>query len=215
MVSDIDQDLAELGKAPKPQPIPQPAPRPAAPAIPPTVSAPRPQPSPPKAAAPVFTAPPKKPAGSGKIWGWVIGIGVVIWLANSGSNSSKTSPTPSYSPPQSTATYRPSAPAPAAPVYVPPPAFEERPPIGNGLNFNDAQIRYCLAEDIRIKAMQGVVDHYSESSVDGFNQYVQDFNARCSHFRYRRGALESARSEVESRQATLHAEGLKRAFANR
>ena len=70
-----------------------------------------------------------------------------------------------------------------------------------------SQIRYCLAEDIRLTAAKQVVSEYNSNDVDRFNAMVADYNSRCSNFRYRRGALESARSEVEKFRADLLAQG--------
>jgi peptidoglycan hydrolase-like protein with peptidoglycan-binding domain len=72
------------------------------------------------------------------------------------------------------------------------------------------QIRYCAAEDIRLDAAKGVINNYVEAEVDRFNAMVADYNSRCSRFRYRRGALESARSDVEAIRSLLQAEGRSR-----
>jgi hypothetical protein len=72
------------------------------------------------------------------------------------------------------------------------------------------QIRYCVAEDIRLDAAKGVINNYVEADVDRFNAMVADYNSRCSRFRYRRGALESARSDVEAIRSLLQAEGRSR-----
>jgi len=56
-------------------------------------------------------------------------------------------------------------------------------------------------------AVQDMVDDYDEAAVDRFNAFVADYNSRCSHFRYRRGALESARSDIEPYRQALAAEG--------
>jgi len=115
------------------------------------------------------------------------------------------------------------APAPAAadkPAYVPEPAptntsnDEEKPPVGNGLVFNSSQIRYCLSADIRVSAWKSQVNDYSETSVNAFNEAVNDYNMRCSHFRYRSGTIESIRSEVEANRYALIQQGMASAAAN-
>ena len=163
-------------------------------------------------------APPPLSSGGGSGKWWVIGICVVAffaWIGGLDKNSSaRTTSSPSYSAP-TPAPYYP----PVTPSYVPEPApviasnAEEMPPVGNGMSFNRGQIRYCLSEKIRMSAWQGQVNEYSETSVDDFNQAVNDYNMRCSNFRYRSGMLESVRTEVETNRYALHLEGINRAAA--
>lgn len=84
---------------------------------------------------------------------------------------------------------------------------EERPPIGTNLAFNTAQIRYCVAEKIRVEAAREITDNYSETEIGRFNAMVNDFNSRCGEFRYRRGTLESARADVEAHRSAIVQEG--------
>jgi hypothetical protein len=214
MTSDIEKEIEDLGKSTKPPPVVKVV----KPANSQAASMPRAQPAPTQPAAPVYSAPQKTTGGAGKAWGWIIAVGFIVWLANSGSNSSKPTGPSSYSPPPS---YQPASPAPAyvptpAPTttYEPPSYAEEKPPVGTGLSLNNSQMRYCLAEDIRLEAMKPLVNSYSETSVDGFNRFVNDYNQRCSQFKYRRGTLESIRSEVESRRSELEGEGISRALMN-
>lgn len=87
---------------------------------------------------------------------------------------------------------------------------EEKPPVGDGLVLSYNQIRYCLSEDIRLSAIKDALDSYSHHEVESFNTAIGDYNSRCSHFRYHRGALESVRAEVNPLHATLVVEGLHR-----
>ena len=144
---------------------------------------------------------------------WLIAICAVIfciWLGSeSGNNSNKPTPT-SYS--SSSAVDSPthslerSELAPTQPL-IPIRPSEEKPPVGTSLNLGSAQIRYCLAEDIRIKGAEGGLNNRIESDVDRFNAIVTDYNSRCGHFSYRSGALESAKSEIERYRAVLESEG--------
>lgn len=148
---------------------------------------------------------------------WLLGIGAVIgviWVLSESGNKS-TPPSPTYTPsPQPPVTSSP------APSWQPPPAAprpqtpsrpsEEKPPVGTDLVLSIPQIRYCVAEDIRLDAAKGVINNYVETDVDRFNAMVADYNSRCSRFRYRRGALESARSDVEAIRSLLQAEGRSR-----
>ena len=158
---------------------------------------------------PAYTGSPTSGGSSGK-W-WLIAIGVVgffVWAYNSDDRAPE---------------YAPAAEAPApeyAPAqhYEPAPAYaandEEVPPAGSGRVFNHSQIKYCLSEKIRISAWEGLVDEYSETSVDAFNAAVNDYNTRCSNFRYRVGTLESVSAEVEANRYALTMQGKASAAAN-
>jgi Putative peptidoglycan binding domain len=87
---------------------------------------------------------------------------------------------------------------------------ESKPPVGTSNALSAAQIRYCLAEDIRLEAARPFVDSYTNSDVDRFDAMVSDYNSRCGEFRYRSSALASARSDVESYRSLLQTEGRNR-----
>ena len=153
---------------------------------------------------------PAQPSSSGTSGGkWVLGIAAVIgvlWLIGQ-SDKSPTSPAPAYSPPAQTAT--PSYSPPAEP-QAPSRPQESMPPVGQDLVFSAAQIRYCLAENIRMEGAKSAFNNYIDSDVDRFNAMVADYNSRCGSFRYRNGALESARRDVEPYRSQLQAEGRSR-----
>lgn len=88
--------------------------------------------------------------------------------------------------------------------------IEDKPPVGANNVLGADQIRYCLSEDIRLGAAKQVLNNYVKAEVDRFNSLVTDYNSRCGQFRYRRGLLESVRSEVESNRSSLQAEGIAR-----
>src|SRR5690606_21871983 len=155
-----------------------------------------------------YQEPPQPSSGSsgGK---WILGIAAVVgllWLIGQFDKNTP-SPAPAYSPPAQS----------AAPSYSPPaqpqgPSVpqESKPPVGQDLVFSTAQIRYCLAEDIRMEGARAALNNYSDSDVDRFNAMVADYNSRCGSFRYRRGALESARRDIEPYRSQLQAEGRSR-----
>lgn len=87
---------------------------------------------------------------------------------------------------------------------------EAKPPIGTNLVLNVAQIRYCLAEDVRLDAARAVISPFDATSVDRFNSMVLDYNMRCGAFQYRPSSLSTARSYVEHYRTNLEAEGRKR-----
>ena len=65
-----------------------------------------------------------------------------------------------------------------------------------------------------MEGAKAALNNYSDSDVDRFNAMVADYNSRCGSFRYRSGALESARRDVEPYRSQLQAEGRSR-FARR
>lgn len=87
---------------------------------------------------------------------------------------------------------------------------EEIPPQGRDMVLTAAQVRYCVAEDIRIDAARALVYGHNSLDVDRFNEYVGDYNSRCGKFRYRQGALESARRDLAPYQNVLQSEGRNR-----
>jgi len=84
---------------------------------------------------------------------------------------------------------------------------EEHPPIGTGLVLQRDQVRYCIAEDVRIEAGRRVLDRKSSAAVRTFNEFIEDFNSRCSKFRYPEGVLDVVRQQVETVRDLLEAEG--------
>src|SRR5450830_582709 len=144
---------------------------------------------------------PPKPKGLHAGWKWAFGIGgvfLLIGIYDSGSNSNKNSEYSNSSNSTTATAYQ------APPVQI----YEERPPVGTGVVFSDNQIRYCVAEDIRMSGWSSSINSYSQSSVDSFNNVVADFNARCSSYKYKRGALERVKSEVETRRYQLNNDGI-------
>ena len=83
----------------------------------------------------------------------------------------------------------------------------DKPSVGRNNVLTTAQIRYCLAEKIRLDAAESVINNFIDSDVIRYNGYVNDYNSRCGEFRYRQGALESARRDVEPYRSQLQAEG--------
>jgi hypothetical protein len=116
--------------------------------------------------------------------------------------------------PASPPTYRDATPArDVTPAPLPSEPIEERPPIGTDLVLTRPQLRYCLAEKIRMDEMDRIVDTRSQRQVQGFNADVDDYNRRCSHFRYYNSVLDLARTEVEARRGALAREANRRVQA--
>lgn len=194
-------------------------------------------------AQPAYTGSPTSGESSGKWWLLGVGVvALFAWAVGSSEQTpsdaiapaeapAAEAPAPEYAAAAEAAApeYAPTEEAPAPdyapaqnyePAYTPEPApadtsnNEEMPPVGSGLVFNRSQIRYCLSENIRIEARERQVDQYSETSVDAFNGAVNDYNTRCSNFRYRSGTLESVRSEVEANRYSLLRQGGASAASN-
>ncbi|MCY4364238.1 MAG: peptidoglycan-binding protein [Gammaproteobacteria bacterium] len=179
---------------------------------------------------------PAQPSGGSSAGKWFLGIAVVIgliWLANQSDNSgpsksayspgtSSTSAAPAsqpaIAPPQThwqdalgeIAETAPASQPAIAPPQTPSRPSESKPSVDRNNVLSSAQIRYCLAEKIRLDAAETVLNNYSDSDVDRFNGYVNDYNSRCGEFRYRQGSLEIAQRDIEPYRSQLQAEGRNR-----
>ena len=132
--------------------------------------------------------------------GWIAGAIVVglIWLIASTSNKEAPTASVPYSTPAPA--YSPGVAGPLSPLTASSEgeaSNEQKPPIGTNIVLNSDQIRYCLAEKISIKAVEGVVKETSEQEIDTFNARVSDYNARCGAYRYRRGEVEQVGRKLE------------------
>ncbi|MGW8191960.1 hypothetical protein [Sphingomonas hankookensis] len=80
-----------------------------------------------------------------------------------------------------------------------------------------SEVRYCLAEDMRIAAQKTELDslQYSDvdrfnRNVDGFNDAVNDYNRRCVNRSIMSSDRPVATSQVEQQRSQLQAEGRNR-----
>ena len=130
-------------------------------------------------------------------WGFVVGIGVLIWLLNVAQEDSRSGTGPSYTPP----TFPPSnAPSAGSGAQISDLEFSQ-PPVGDNNVLSVAQIRWCLRESIRIGVLRPLPT--TNAQIDQFNAVVTDYNSRCGSYRYRQGALTRARREVERVRARI------------
>jgi hypothetical protein len=166
----------------------------------------------PEQPAVAYQAPPEGEKGSNAWLGWVGGIIAIIIVINLASKDEPSRPpqAASTTPTYPTTTYEP-------PAATPPPedpgiGAESKPPVGTGRALTMSQIRYCVAEDVRIEGANQATDETSQSQIDQFNAMVEDYNLRCSNFRYRAGQLESAQREANRNRAQLRAEGAARIY---
>lgn len=133
-----------------------------------------------------------------------------IWLTNEMDNDSLSTPTSSLGPSLTTEPPTPAKPSTSADSKGRSRLSEEKPLVGSNNVLSTSEIRYCLAEKIRVDAAESLINSYNESDVDRFNKYVNDYNSRCGEFRYRHGALESARRDIEPHRIQLETEGRSR-----
>ena len=144
-------------------------------------------------------------------WGIVI-VGGGIWaiLANGGSTTTQTSqyrPPPSFS---NTQTW-PQATTPSQTTFPPPQrsesldAGETMPAAGTGLALTRANIRYCAFQRVRIEAARPLV----QAGVQGqrFSAAVDDYNSRCSDYRYRQNDKDAVDAELLGKRYALESEG--------
>ena len=87
---------------------------------------------------------------------------------------------------------------PRSPAEAPPPAGRDR------LLTRD-QIRYCLFQVERLEAFRPVAT--TNAQIDQFNRLVDDWNSRCSHYRYREDDMREAERELAGERARLRREG--------
>ncbi len=82
--------------------------------------------------------------------------------------------------------------------------------MGTGLMLSPNQIRYCVAEDIRIDGARSALNQERSYEVNRLNGMITDYNNKCANFRYRSGTLQRVRSEVEASRNILWAAGVAR-----
>jgi TonB family protein len=95
------------------------------------------------------------------------------------------------------------------------PGLEEMlPPVARDEMLSTAQIRYCLAQTIRIEAIRPGLDRFKTEQVVYFNAVVADYNNRCGRYRYEAGALEPVKAQVEAGRAQIESDA-RDAFSQR
>jgi hypothetical protein len=122
-------------------------------------------------------------------WVWWIGGIALLGLICASLNDS---PSPLRTVPSSSASYPSSG-----------TAIETIPAAGSNNVLSNAEIRYCLSQKYRLTNIQGWVSQSSDYEIDQFNRLVDDYNARCSSYRYQRGALEFVQQQVDANHASL------------
>jgi len=170
------------------------------------------------------TAPPGKRAGgsadnggsAGKWFLGIIGALCVVWIILSANTDYKK--TVSNPPPAAPQT-QPSKPAltpstaditkgqaPTADSSSSQKLSYTKPSIGTNNLLSESEIRWCARENIRLEAMRGPIK--TDHGIKVFNQFVDDYNSRCSKYRYRQGTQQRAQRDVETQKRLIVAEAL-------
>jgi len=110
-------------------------------------------------------------------------VGISIWGYLSDNNTPKSVAT--YTPPQETV-----------------------PAVGTNNILSSSEIRYCHAQRIRIGGAEVVLDNKSKFEIDSFNRIIDDYNSRCSKYRYKETVLGPIKSEVEAKRQQYWNEGM-------
>lgn len=151
-------------------------------------------------------------SGGGKAWALafagLVFVGVLIM-----NSEPQRAPTPPASPPtvaaarstpgSGSSSTSPGSTTSPAPTAVDEPAYA-MPPIGTNAVLSKEQIRWCLRQEIRIEAQRSLATAGTALTI--FNKAVEDYNGRCTSFRYRSGALERAREDVAAVRAQIVAQ---------
>lgn len=85
---------------------------------------------------------------------------------------------------------------------------EAVPPVGRGLVLNPSQIRYCIAQGIRLGAASEQLSSLPEGAAQKLEAMYVDYDGRCAEYRFQAGAFDQARRDVEARRETLEQEGI-------
>ncbi|MEO3472133.1 hypothetical protein AAFN86_09725 [Roseomonas sp. CAU 1739] len=85
---------------------------------------------------------------------------------------------------------------------------ETRPPDHDGTrSLTQAELRWCMFNDIRIEAARPDMRGAKQGQVQAFNTAVADWNKGCRRYRYSRSDRDTVQGQVNARRAQLEAEG--------
>lgn len=125
-----------------------------------------------------------------KYWLWILIALVLIYAFSSSDNNSSSSKPVSSS--YTSSNLRESVPSYGA---------------GAGHILNASEIYYCLAEAVRIEQNRETVNQYDSSAIARFNITIDDFNRRCSDYRYKESSMISANKALEANRYLIEAQG--------
>ncbi|MER8573540.1 hypothetical protein [Mesorhizobium sp. M1374] len=132
----------------------------------------------------------------GRIFWAIVIVGVIIAVASQDGGRSKSS--------YSTPTYRPAA----TPTVTQPSATtaEIKPLPYSSAAFSRENLRYCQFESARIAAINTMMINESDRVISLFNQVVDDYNSRCSNYRYYENDLTVVQRELTAGRAQISAD---------
>jgi len=143
----------------------------------------------------------------------LLGLILVAYLTNNGSQSNHKEPSRTLLPSSSqNYSYPRSTPAPAVQAPISSQNSElqfTKPSVGTNNVLSIPQIRWCVREGIRIEAIRDVIN--TNAQVEKFNRIVNDYNSRCGSYRYRRGSKSRAERDVESYRSQIVSKAIREA----
>lgn len=86
-----------------------------------------------------------------------------------------------------------------------------KPDAGTNLILSTSQIRWCLKETVRIESIRNIIN--SDEMTLKFNTLVNDFNMRCSSYRYNRNDFQIAQTDVNNERQSIAQEAISSAQA--
>ncbi|RVK25459.1 hypothetical protein [Sinorhizobium meliloti] len=131
-------------------------------------------------------------------WAWIAGIAAIIIVPAIISENKTSTPRSSYTS-SNTTTTRTTSYSPSVDDYQ-----ESVPPIGTGLTLSKPQVRYCTFQGRRLDLLRSMAA--TSSAVFKFNVLIEDYNSRCSSFRYWGSDLTSVEAEASGRTAQFQQE---------
>lgn len=156
-------------------------------------------------------------------WHLLISVAIIGMPAiNLFQPSQSTSSSPSYvaqQPEDPASVDIPSEAVPAPASYIPAPTDEPQasfsddiqehiPPLSSyGAEFDRSEIRYCMMQKKRLEFAKDAAINPTEDQAQRFNSAVEDYNSRCSSFRYKDSDMIVIEQEVSDNAERLRSEG--------
>jgi len=91
---------------------------------------------------------------------------------------------------------------------------EEQQPSSYSTVLNIKEVCFCLAEKIRINAASKVIDRYSQTSINTYNQMVDNYNSKCNYKQYYKNDWQKANSYIQQHINQYKNEGRKKLLGN-
>ena len=160
------------------------------------------------------SSPAFKPSGlkTGTVVGILAAVGLFLIWAVSQNSPQTPSSFPTYAPAPTINRNPPSQPALPIPPVIPPATYIQVAPVpGDGdRRLSQENIRWCLYQDRRIEIIRSIISNSrSDEDVTSFNAIIEDFNSRCSRYRYRETDMASVRAELASKESNLQSEAVR------